>query len=166
MPAAQRVLHENGVDAPQEADIARAQELSSAAVLALLEGACRVTPSGKQNSFAAHQLPAAVWVEVRPNRAPVSYANAFVDAVSPGRDYEAVKAVTGRGADLVASSLWKLNAHAEALTTGFDLQSTARLVLAPEFSDFKPEGVEKIAGLGALKDRLRAVMSDGFSAAE
>lgn len=150
---------------PGEADIARARELASAAVLALLEGACRVTPSGKQNSFAAHQLPAAVWIEVRPNRAPVSYANAFVDAVSPGRDYEAVKAATGRGADLVASSLFKLNAHAAALTTGFDLKSVARLVLAPEFSDFKPEGMEKIAALGALKERLRAVMNDGFNTA-
>ncbi len=135
---------------PEEADVQRAQEQAATAVLALLEGACRVSPSGKQNSFAAHQLPAAVWVEVRPSRNPVSYANAFADAVRPGQG-------------LVSTSLQKLSAHAEALTTGYDLESSARFVLAPEYPDFKAEGVEKVAGLSALKQQLRGVIENGFA---
>jgi len=148
----------------QAADQERARKLAQNAVLALLESACRVTPTGKQNSFAAHQLPAAVWVEVRPNRAPVSYANAFVDAVRPGQDFDKVKQTTGRSPDLVATSLYKLSTHAEALTTGFDLQSTARFVLAPEFPlDFKPQDVTRVNSLTELREQLRAVMQNGFA---
>jgi CRISPR system Cascade subunit CasC len=47
-------------------------------VLALLEAAATTQPSGKQNTFAAHNLPDVVLVEVREKNLPVSYANAFV----------------------------------------------------------------------------------------
>jgi len=48
------------------------------AVLALLEAAATAQPSGKQNTFAAHNLPDLVLVEVREKNLPVSYANAFI----------------------------------------------------------------------------------------
>ena len=48
------------------------------AALALLEAAATAQPSGKQNTFAAHNLPDLVLVEVRQKNLPVSYANAFL----------------------------------------------------------------------------------------
>jgi CRISPR system Cascade subunit CasC len=55
--------------------------VAARAVAALIEAAAVVNPTGKQNSFAAHNLPDLVLVEVRQRNLPVSYANAFVEPV-------------------------------------------------------------------------------------
>jgi len=55
------------------------------------------TPTGKQNSFAAHTLPAAILVEIQDTKRPISYVNAFVDPVTAGRDQ-----------DLISNSIQKL----------------------------------------------------------
>ncbi len=57
------------------------EEIAQQAVLALLEAAAIAQPSGKQNSFAAHNLPDFILVEVKQRNLPVSYANAFVKPV-------------------------------------------------------------------------------------
>ncbi len=59
-----------------DADIARK------AILALLEAAATAQPSGKQNTFAAQNLPDVILVEVSPKNLPVSYANAFIKPAS------------------------------------------------------------------------------------
>lgn len=51
------------------------------AVLALLEAAAQAQPSGKQNSFAAFNLPDFILVEVGEKNLPISYANAFTKPV-------------------------------------------------------------------------------------
>lgn len=61
------------------------EEVAQQAVLALLEAAAIAQPSGKQNSFAAHNLPDFILVEVQQRNLPVSYANAFVKPVSQTR---------------------------------------------------------------------------------
>ena len=53
------------------------------ALAAFLDAACRVTPSGKQNSFASHALADTVLLVLREARVPVSLANAFEHAVPP-----------------------------------------------------------------------------------
>lgn len=55
-----------------------AQDNATRAVMALLEAAIFAQPSGKQNSFAAHNLPDFVLVEVSSRILPVNYANAFL----------------------------------------------------------------------------------------
>jgi len=52
--------------------------LTTQAILALVRAAATAQPSGKQNSFAAYNLPDLVLVEVFPQNLPVSYANAFL----------------------------------------------------------------------------------------
>ena len=61
----------------------QARELAAHAVEVFARAMTMTTPSGKQNSFAAHQLPSVILVEVRPHPTPVSYANAFVDPARP-----------------------------------------------------------------------------------
>ena len=53
-------------------------EVARKAVLALLEAAATAQPSGKQNTFAAQNLPDLILVEVSRKNIPVSYANAFI----------------------------------------------------------------------------------------
>lgn len=126
-----------------QVELAAARDLAARTAAALVKALVMVTPTGKQNSFAAHQLPSAVLVEVRPGRTPVSYANAFVE---PAR--------AGKGDDLVRASLHQFGPHVEALTTGFNLEATARLILAPEHPDFAISGTERISDLNHLAARL------------
>jgi CRISPR system Cascade subunit CasC len=58
-------------------------EIALDAVTALIEAAALTHPSGKQNSFAAHNPPDFVLVEVSPRNIPLSYANAFVRPAAP-----------------------------------------------------------------------------------
>lgn len=127
-----------------------AESAAKDAVAAFLKASILTTPTGKQNTFAAHQLPAAVLVEIRPFRTPVSYANAFVDPARQGRE-----------GDLVSASLAKLASHVKGLTAGFNLEAKARLLLAPEHADFSIDGVERVQNLNALCERVQKVMADG-----
>jgi CRISPR system Cascade subunit CasC len=56
------------------------------AVGALIEAAALSNPSGKQNSFAAHNPPDLVLVETRDRNVPLSYANAFLRPVYARQD--------------------------------------------------------------------------------
>jgi len=72
-------------------------EVARAAVSGFIRAAVLTTPSGKQNSFAAHNPPDFVMVECKPKKVPQSYANAFVDPIVP----------RGKN-DLVSESISKL----------------------------------------------------------
>ena len=56
-------------------------ETARRAVVAFLKAAALATPSGKQNTFAAHNPPDAILVELSDSHVPVNYANAFVGPV-------------------------------------------------------------------------------------
>jgi len=62
------------------------KEIEREIIPALVEAFAIAAPTGKQNSFAAHQLPAAILVEVKDQKVPISYANAFLKPVTPSRD--------------------------------------------------------------------------------
>jgi len=57
-------------------------ETARKAVLTLLEAAATAQPSGKQNTFAAQNLPDLILVAVSQKNLPVSYANAFIKPAS------------------------------------------------------------------------------------
>ena len=128
---------------------AAAVKLAGDAVLALIKAATLTTPTGKQNSFAAHQLPDTILVEIRPKNTPVSYANAFVKPARSGHD------------SLTEDSRNKLKQHVQAITAGFDLTSNARLLLCPEDTAFTIEGTERVASLNALGSRIAEVITHG-----
>ncbi|MHB0999622.1 MAG: type I-E CRISPR-associated protein Cas7/Cse4/CasC [Armatimonadota bacterium] len=132
-----------------DAERKQAADIAAKAVESFIRSAIFTTPSGKQNSFAANQLPAAVLVEVRPYNTPVSYANAFVEPARQQRDK-----------DLVQASMDKLGKHVEALTKGFNLQADSRLMLTPEHPDYSIEGVDRVDDLGSLCSRLKEVISN------
>lgn len=111
-------LHDNlsgGRNVSDPAMMSLVDDMVVRAVTAMLKAMVFTTPSGKQNTFAAHQLPDAILVEVRPVPTPVSYANAFVDPVRRG----------DKG--VVDTSIAHLIRHAETLTTKFSIKSRPRL---------------------------------------
>ena len=121
---------------------ATARDLAATTLETFVRAMALTSPSGKQNSFAAHQLPAAILVEVRPDAQPISYANAFV---KPAR-------VLGE-TDLVEDALNKLKKHVEALTEAYDLKNSGRFLLCAEH-DVEIEGVQRVAILNALCEQL------------
>lgn len=124
-------------------DRQRARELAAVTVQAFSRAAALVSPSGKQNTFAAHQLPSAILAEIRPARTPISYANAFVKPVTPGRER-----------NLVEESIVRLSAHADRLNAAFNLPTKGRIVLEPEGEWLMVEGAERVPDLDTLVRRL------------
>lgn len=138
--------------AKESADRDRAVEIAEAVVPAFLEAAIVSNPSGKQNTFAAHNLPSAVLVEVRPYPQPVSYANAFV---KPAR--------SSRERDLVEDSVLKLKEHVERTQKVFSPPTTARFWLSLD-GFAAPEGVEDAGGLASLRKKLADLVAQGARA--
>ncbi len=66
------------------ANLQNDSELTLSAIEALIQSMVRAIPSGKQNSFAAHNLPEFVGVSLR--RSPLNLANAFERPVQPRND--------------------------------------------------------------------------------
>ena len=111
-------------------------ETAGNAARALIEAACLVTPSGIQNSFAAHQPPSLVWIEIRDKNLPVSYTNAFCKPVNP-------KAKEG----LEVASMNALKKECETLTKIYGLEARKRLLLVKN-------GNEKILGIKSSKNLI------------
>jgi CRISPR system Cascade subunit CasC len=74
------------------------------------------TPTGKQNSFAAHSVPELILVEVSKTKQPISYANAFLQAVE--------------GQDLMRESAQALGDYCGSIASAYAPADTQRFLLA------------------------------------
>lgn len=81
------------------------EHLAAHTVGAFIRGAALVSPTGKQNSFAAHNPPDAILIEIK--NAPVSYANAFA------------KPVAYSERDMISQSIAQLAQYVHDLDTGY-----------------------------------------------
>jgi CRISPR system Cascade subunit CasC len=131
------------------ADEEAARRMAAYATRALLEAACRVTPSGKQNSFAAFQLPSLVWVEIRDTNLPVSYANAFSRPVNP-RDQNGLE----------KASALALKTECETLTQLYGLDARKRVLLT-KHDDLQILGVGRSDSLQVLLDQVETEVRGG-----
>jgi CRISPR system Cascade subunit CasC len=75
------------------------RELALKGLRAFLEGFVVAEPTGKQNTFAAHNPPEFVAVSVRHNSAPCNLANAFETAIRVRKD----ESLTKRSAEELAN---------------------------------------------------------------
>ena len=125
-----------------------AAKTAAAAVPAFFEAAIVSGPSGKQNAFAAHNLPSLVLLEARPYAHPVSYANAFAVPV--------VAAPSG----LIEESVRKLREHVEKTDRAYAPPSTERLWFSLDGHE-PPRGVKDVGNLAGLRKRLTALARRG-----
>lgn len=93
--------------------------IAAQTVRALIKAALFAIPSGKQNSFAAHNLPDLAMIEVRTQKIALSYANAFVKPVRASRDMSLVEASAKALADYIPqiNGMYGLNAERAFLST-------------------------------------------------
>ncbi len=98
---------------------------------AFLDGFVIAEPTGKQNSFAAHNPPEFISISVRRNTAPRNLANAFETPI-----YAKGKSLTKESAD-------KLFAKAAALDKLYDTKINARFAVSEDVFDkaYKADGL-------------------------
>jgi CRISPR system Cascade subunit CasC len=120
-------------------------------VLAFAEAFVQARPSGKQNTFAAHSLPACVLVVMRESGQPVSLVNAFESPIKP----------TER-ASLTDGAIRALGQHYGQITQLYGLRGSAACVVLGDSDAGKSlaeAGVDRQPNLPALLDTLRAALS-------
>ena len=80
--------------------------LSAATLGHFIRAAAVTNPTGKQNSYAAHNMPDGILVEIK-DSSPINYANAFADPVQKG------------DRDIVAQSIAQLGQYVRDLDVGY-----------------------------------------------
>lgn len=125
---------------------ADADALIDAVVPALIKIIAFTNPSGKQNSFAGHSLPSLICVEVKPDKIPVSYANAFADPVRT------------HCAGIVSGSVAKLKTEIDKTDTAFGIV-VERFWFCPDGYP-KPEKAQVCTSLQELAERSAAAWKE------
>jgi CRISPR system Cascade subunit CasC len=117
-------------------------EVARQAVLTLVEAATNTHPTGKQNSFAAFNLPDLVLVEITQKNLPVSYANAYIKPVRASGDQS-----------LMDVSVEKLGDYLLSVTKTFNLDGKRAFIATKPYT--LPEA-KVMASLDDLKTWLDA----------
>ena len=122
-------------------------ELAAKGLRAFLDGFVVAEPTGKQNTFAAHNPPEVVAVSVRHNTAPRNLANAFETAV-----------FVRKGESLTSRSAEELARKATALQVAFGGEETAFVL---NLTEAKLEGLGRpVASLKELVDRSLSAVGE------
>ena len=100
-----------------ESNLKGHKELAAHTVGAFVRGAALSNPTGKQNSFAAHNPPDGMLVEIR--SAPLSYANAFAKRVAAEGER-----------DIISQSITELAQYVHDIETGYG-KPTKRFWFSP-----------------------------------
>lgn len=107
------------------------------ALVAFFDAACRIAPSGKQNSFASHGMASAALVVVRGARTPCSLAEAFERPVPPSEE------------GYLARSLQRLASHYCTLVRDYGFDDRAMLYYRVDMDGLpllKPLGRARLNG--------------------
>jgi len=132
-------VHWDGLVKNLGGDVAVARQ----AVQALLEAAAIAQPSGKQNTFAAHNLPDLILVEVREKNLPVSYVNAFI---KPARqDFKHT---------LLDDAVAKLGEYMARIGTAYNLTEMDQRALMTTLTDTTLPQAEAQGSLSDLQEWL------------
>jgi CRISPR system Cascade subunit CasC len=124
-------------------------QVARRAVLALLEAAATAQPSGKQNTFAAHNLPDLILVEVRERNLPVSYANAFL---KPARN--------SHKKTLMDDAVARLDDFVARIGTTYGLETMDQRA-STAVQDYTLSGAEVVPSLAALQEWLAVHLPEG-----
>lgn len=132
------LLRENLKDSPN------CDELVDKLLPTLIRTMAMTNPSGKQNTFAGQIFPALIMIECKKDKIPLSYVNAFEEAVPS----------SGKG--IVSGSIQQLMEHVNVMDRTYDLSIDHRMWLAPKGGDGILEKGEKAASFTAMLDAAGA----------
>lgn len=118
-------------------------ELATKGLRAFLEGFVMAEPTGKQNTFAAHNPPEFIAVSVRRNTAPRNLANAFETAIRVRKDESLTK-----------ESATRLSAKAVALDKLYGTPCNGRYAVSKDIFGEKFDA----EGLGSQVDSIPAII--------
>jgi CRISPR system Cascade subunit CasC len=118
------------------------EKLAAHTVGAFIRGAALANPTGKQNSFAAHNPPDGILVEIK--NTPISYANAFAKPVG----------ISDR--DMISQSIAQLGQYINDLDTGYGKPKN-RFWFSPNLR-YPLSVVEDKNGIKSLDDLVPAVI--------
>ena len=124
-------------------------ELADAAC-ALLNAVVHAGPTAKQNNFAAHSVPEFLICEVSPRRQPLSYANAFLEAVK----------LHGEGS-LMARSAERLRDYVSDVASRFEAAGLRRLALAAGDARGALASAQMVERYADLEQALRKEIAAG-----
>ncbi len=110
-------------------------EIAARAVSALIEAAAIAQPSGKQNSFAAQNLPDFVMVEISDKNIPVSYTNAFLKPIDKFKG------------TLMENSIEELDKYAAKLRTVYGLNGRSAYFSTSSQTITQAQDVKSLAAL-------------------
>ncbi|MHA1253497.1 MAG: type I-E CRISPR-associated protein Cas7/Cse4/CasC [Candidatus Helarchaeota archaeon] len=119
-------------------------------IKAFLKAAVYVTPTGKQNTFAAHQLPDLILVEVKPKKIPISYANAFLKPARPTANQ-----------DIIDVSISKLCDYISTISKKFNVPVLNRLWFCTR--DISLEGTDPCENIDELESKLAKLVGEGIN---
>jgi len=135
-------------------------DLAADTVRAFVHAAAKAVPSGKQNSHAHNNRPDCVFVEIKNDAVPTSYANAFV---APARQ----RADRDGAHDLMTESIRMLAQYATETGRGYGLPSRRLwFVLRDKDKPSAPEAAETPDTFDALVDATLDAVRDGGEAAQ
>ena len=123
-------------------------DLATKGLQAFLDGFVVAEPTGKQNSFAAHNAPEFVAVSVRRNTAPRNLANAFETAIR-----------VNKTESLTKESATRLSAKSAALDKFYGTTCNARYVVSEDTFGKKFDA----KGLGKQEESVAAVIEWALS---
>lgn len=126
------------------------------ALATVFDAACRVTPTGKQNSFASHSLADVALLVVRPQTVPCSLATAFERAVP-----ESPEGYTSASAEAMLERYTRIRAGYEL---GDDRAALFSIVDGREGDPLEADRVESVGKLSELWDLMRAYVDDTANA--
>ncbi len=126
------------------------EDLAAKTIGAFILSAARSNPSGKQNSYAAHNYPDGILIEIK--QRPFNYANAFIKPV----EYT-------KGADIVSASIGQLAEYIRDISIGYYSANMERSMFW--FSPNQRYPLEALTEgtdyhhLGVLEELIEAVLS-------
>jgi len=123
-------------------------DIARRSVLAFLEAAATVHPSGKQSSFAAHSLPSLIVVEVRGRNLPVSYANAYLQPAHASATLS-----------LMDNAVAKLSDHMARLGRIYGLEDLDQRAMVA-VQDYHLPHTQALSSLSMLQDWLSARLAE------
>lgn len=131
-----------------EARIAEFKPILEQILTALVQAIIYTTPSGKQNSYAAHNVPAAVLINVKAQKRPLNLANAFLHPIQPTLE-----------TSLLTESIRALLTHEDQLMTVYQFPILQQLWLTTESNVTAPERYTRCENVPTLLEAITEQVS-------